>query len=210
MCAGGDLSPARLVSAYSKGIFPWYSEGMPILWWSPNPRLILPLAHMHIPRSLPRDIRRAGFVCTINAAFDRVIEACAATPRPGQNGTWLLPEMIDAYKHLHHLGYAFSAESWCKGELVGGIYGINLGQAFFGESMFYARSDASKAALLHLAGFLRARGTILFDCQQTTAHMLRFGAVEVPRREFIHMLKLALKPRAKRRATAKRVRALYG
>ena len=190
---GGDLSPRRLLTAYSLGIFPWYSEDEgPILWWSPDPRCVLPLDAVHVPRSLQRVVRRRLFRCTLNHAFGEVMRSCAASPRPGQRGTWLGPAMIAAYERLHCLGCALSVEAWRAGELAGGIYGVALGRAFFGESMFYRAPDASKAALMYLIEYLRGQDYVLFDCQQDTPHMRRFGAVEIPRAEFARRLREAL------------------
>jgi leucyl/phenylalanyl-tRNA--protein transferase len=190
---GGDLSPQRLLTAYSLGIFPWYSDDEgPILWWSPDPRCVLPLDAVHVPHSLQRVIRRRLFRCTLNHAFEEVIRSCAASPRPGQHGTWLGSSMIEAYERLHRIGCAFSVEAWRAGELAGGIYGVALGRAFFGESMFYRAPDASKAAFIYLLEYLRGQGYVLFDCQQDTPHMRRFGAVEIPRVEFVRRLGEAL------------------
>jgi len=190
---GGDLSPQRLLTAYSLGIFPWYSEeDGPILWWSLDPRSVLPLDAVHVPRRLQRVLRRRLFRCTLNHAFGEVIRSCSASPRPGQRGTWLGHAMIEAYEHLHRLGYAFSVEAWREGDLAGGIYGVALGRAFFGESMFYRAPGASQAALLYLVDYLRGQGCVLFDCQQNTPHMRRLGAVEIPRAEFIRRLGEAL------------------
>ena len=192
---GGDLSPQRLLTAYSLGIFPWYSEeNGPILWWSPDPRCVLPLDAVHVPRSLQRVLRRRLFRCTLNHAFGDVLRSCAVSSRPGQGGTWLGRAMIEAYERLRHLGHALSVEAWRQGELAGGIYGVALGRAFFGESMFYRASDASKAALMYLIEYLRGQGYVLFDCQQSTPHMRRFGAVEIPRAEFTRRLGEALAP----------------
>lgn len=190
LAIGGDLSPERLVLAYAQGIFPWYSAGSPILWWSPDPRLTLEPRHLHVPASLRRVLNSRRFQFTLDQAFGRVIRACADAPRPGQEGTWILPEMVQAYERLHALGIAHSAEAWANDsqggmELVGGVYGVALGSVFFGESMFYARADASKALFATLVRWLGERGCTLIDCQQTTAHMLRFGACEMPRREFL-------------------------
>ena len=194
VAAGGDLSPERLVLAYRSGIFPWYDEDSPILWWSPDPRCVLFPDEAHIPRRLGRDMRRGKFRFTANADFERVIRACAAAPRPGQKGTWLIPEMVKAYIRLHHLGLARSVEAWERvaGEeiLAGGLYGVLMGRVFFGESMFHARSDGSKAAVAALVAMCRELDVEMIDCQQTTAHMLRFGAREIPRREFIRRLRI--------------------
>lgn len=185
LAIGGDLSPERLVAAYAGGIFPWYSENSPILWWSPDPRLVLEPACLHVPTSLRRVLNSGRLRFSLDTAFAQVICACARTPRPGQNGTWIVPEMINAYEQLHALGLAHSAEIWSGERLVGGVYGVALGSVFFGESMFFAEKDASKAALVLLARWLATRGCTLIDCQQTTAHLLRFGAREVSRPEFL-------------------------
>jgi len=192
LAIGGDLSPERLVAAYAGGIFPWYSENSPILWWSPDPRLVLEPSRLHVPRSLRRVLHSGRFRFSLDAAFSRVIRACARTPRPGQNGTWIVPEMITAYEDLHAMGLAHSAEVWNGASLAGGIYGVTLGSVFFGESMFFAEKDASKAALVLLARWLGSRGCTLIDCQQTTAHMLRFGAREISRPEFLRRVDLGL------------------
>ena len=194
LAVGGDLTPERLLLGYSRGIFPWYSQGTPILWWSPNPRCILPLDQVHVPRRLQRRLKQNAFRCTLNQAFGEVLRHCAGSHRPGQNGTWLLPEMQRAYTRLHQLGFAHSVECWQGDTLVGGIYGVALGRAFFGESMFHHASDASKAALVWLVERLRERGFTLFDCQQETPHMLRMGAYSVSREEFMDRLHAALKP----------------
>ena len=188
---GGDLAPQRLLTAYSLGIFPWYEDG-PILWWSPDPRCVLPLDAVHVPRSLQRIMRRRLFRCTLNHAFGEVIRNCAVSPRPGQRGTWLGRAMIEAYERLHRLGCALSVEAWQGRELAGGIYDVALGRAFFGESMFFRAPDASKAAFMYLIEYLRGQGYVLFDCQQDTPHMRRFGTVEVPRAEFVRRLGEAL------------------
>ena len=199
VAAGGDLSPERLVLAYTSGLFPWYDKDSPILWWSPDPRCVLFPHEVHIPRRLARDMRRGRFRFTFNAAFEQGIERRASTPRPGQKGTWLIPEMIAAYKRLHALGVARSVEAWecVQGEkeggaqeiLAGGLYGVLLGRVFFGESMFYARPDGSKAAVAALVAACRELGVEMIDCQQTTAHMVRFGAREIPRPEFIRRVR---------------------
>lgn len=191
LCAGGDLSPARLLAAYSLGIFPWYGEDMPLLWWCPDPRCILPLGDFRLPRRSARALRRHPFELRMDTAFSRVIRACAA-PRRGDSGTWILPEMITAYERLHALGYAHSVEAWREGELVGGLYGVALGSAFFGESMFHQCAEASRAALAGLVAFLRGRGFTLLDCQQPTPHMLGMGAREIPRKEFLARLRWAV------------------
>ncbi len=185
LAIGGDLSPERLVAAYAGGIFPWYSENSPILWWSPDPRLVLEPSSLHVPTSLKRVLHSGRLRFSLDTAFSQVIRACASTPRPGQNGTWIVPEMIRAYERLHALRLAHSAEVWNGERLVGGVYGVALGSVFFGESMFFAEKDASKAAFVLLARWLGARGCTLIDCQQTTAHLLRFGAREISRPEFL-------------------------
>ena len=189
---GGDLSPERLVAAYSKGIFPWYSEDTPILWWSPDPRLIVEPCSFHVPRRLSRILKQNLFEFSVNKDFCGVINACATVDRPGCQGTWIIPEMIRAYTRLHYLGYAHSVEAWKNGRLAGGLYGIAIGKAFFGESMFYHVSNASKAALVKFVTYLHSWGFELIDCQQTTGHMLRFGAFEVSRKEFIGRLQNAV------------------
>jgi len=186
LAIGGDLSSKRLVAAYAQGIFPWYSQGSPILWWSPDPRLVLFPKELHVPGSLKRVLNSGRFRFTLDNAFGQVIRACAATQRPEQDGTWIMPEMITAYEELHALGLAHSAEAWRDGVLVGGVYGVALGSVFFGESMFHAEPDASKALFATLVRWLEARGCSLIDCQQTTAHLLRFGAREITRREFLN------------------------
>jgi len=188
LAIGGDLSPRRLVSAYANGIFPWYSVGSPILWWSPDPRLVLFPSELHVPHSLRRTLNAGRFRFSLDEAFGQVIRACAQTARPEQDGTWLVPEMILAYEELHAMGLAHSAEAWQGDSLVGGLYGVALGAVFFGESMFHAKPDASKALFAMLVPWLAARGCQLIDCQQTTAHLLRFGAREVPRRDFLGLV----------------------
>jgi len=192
LAVGGDLSPERLLTAYGQGIFPWYSENVPILWWSPDPRLILEPAGIHVPRRLERILRCGRFTFTLDTAFERVITGCADTPRHGAHGTWIVPEMLAAYCHLHELGFAHSIEVWSGGVLVGGLYGVAMGGAFFGESMFYRKPDASKAGLVTLVRALVGAGFTLFDCQQTTAHMVRFGGFEVCRDDFLSRLESAL------------------
>jgi len=192
LAVGGDLSPERLVAAYALGIFPWFSEGTPILWWSPDPRLVLLPAELHVPRSLARTLRRGTFTFTADRAFEEVMRRCSGTPRPGQDGTWITGDMVEAYVRLHALGLAHSFEAWEDGELAGGLYGVSLGAAFFGESMFSARADASKAAFVRSVGWLAARGVELVDCQVRTEHLVRFGARELPRPEFLERLASAL------------------
>ncbi|HEU4604205.1 MAG TPA: leucyl/phenylalanyl-tRNA--protein transferase, partial [Steroidobacteraceae bacterium] len=184
LAAGGDLSTARLLAAYRRGIFPWYSHGQPILWWSPDPRAVLMPQEMKVSRSLAKTIRNRGFETRIDTAFRDVIRACGSSElRPG--GTWLSPEMRAAYIQLHRLGYAHCVETWLEGELVGGLYGVSIGAMFFGESMFSTERDASKVALKRLCDELIARDIQLIDCQMATPHLLSLGAKLIPRREFI-------------------------
>lgn len=192
LAVGGDLSPERLLMAYGRGIFPWYSDHAPILWWSPDPRLILEPSRMHVPVRVERILRQRQFSFTTDTAFEQVITLCARTPRPGAHGTWIVPEMLSAYCRLHELGFAHSIEVWSHDTLVGGLYGVALGRAFFGESMFYREPNASKAGLVTLVRALDRAGYTLFDCQQTTQHMLRFGGFEVSRNGFLLRLEQAL------------------
>ncbi len=197
LAIGGDLGRNRLIAAYTYGIFPWYNDQSPILWWSPDPRCILDLADLHVPRRLRRTLRNSPFRVTLDTCFSRVIRACARAPRREGEGTWIVSDMIRAYEHLYQAGFAHSVEVWgeCDGQseaLVGGLYGVSLGRAFFGESMFHRVSDASKTAVVWLSGLLRAWDFAFIDCQQTTGHMLRFGAREVPRSTFLHRLRRAL------------------
>jgi leucyl/phenylalanyl-tRNA---protein transferase len=187
LCAGGDLSPRRILTAYAHGIFPWFSEGDPILWWSPDPRMVLFPEELKVSRSLRKTIARGAYETRIDTAFRRVMEECAA-PRDGQAGTWIVPEMIDAYTQLHRMGFAHSVESWRDGELVGGLYGMAIGRVFFGESMFARAPDASKVALAWLAGRLRREDYAVIDCQQATAHLASLGAREIPRAAFAQLL----------------------
>jgi leucyl/phenylalanyl-tRNA--protein transferase len=198
LAVGGDLSSERLLEAYRQGIFPWYSDDQPLLWWSPDPRLILELSQFRVSRSLRRTLRKRTFEVTFDRAFDEVIKACASTPRTGQRGTWITEEMQEAYIRLYGLGFAHSAESWFEGELVGGIYGVSLGRCFFGESMFHLMSDASKVALAMVVERLKDWDFDFIDAQMTTDHMLRLGAQEVPRRLFLKRLQAALRHPTKR------------
>ena len=188
LCAGGDLSPARIVEAYRHGIFPWFSEGDPILWWSPDPRMVLFPDELKVSRSLRKTLARGTFETRFDTRFRRVMEECAQ-PRDGQAGTWIVPEMIAAYTALHGMGYAHSVESWRDGELVGGLYGMALGKVFFGESMFARETDASKVALVRLVERLRADGYRVIDCQQATGHLASLGAREIPRAAFANLLR---------------------
>ena len=187
LCAGADLSPERILSAYSRGIFPWFSEGDPILWWSPDPRMVLFPDELLVSRSLRRVVARGTYEIRTDTAFREVMEACAA-PRDGHAGTWIVPEMIAAYTRLNELGFAHSVESWKDDNLAGGLYGIALGRVFFGESMFTRAPDASKAALVALVERLRGRGVRVIDCQQATAHLASLGAREIPRKAFSQLL----------------------
>ncbi|NQV54188.1 MAG: leucyl/phenylalanyl-tRNA--protein transferase [Flavobacteriales bacterium] len=189
---GGDLSPERLISAYESGIFPWYEEGQPILWWSPPQRMVLYPDNFRVSRSLKQTLRSGKFEIRIDTAFERVIEACAAIERDGQAGTWITPEMVQAYKHLHHLGFAHSFECYAENELVGGLYGLSLGKTFFGESMFSRTNDASKVAFSALVSFAKKEGFSFIDCQLYTEHLASLGAVEMPRAQFQQELKSAL------------------
>ncbi len=183
LAAGGCLTPEWLLAAYAKGIFPWYSGGEPILWWSPNPRLVLVPAEVRVTRSLRKTLRSGRFDIRFDTAFAQVM-ACCAAPRDGQAGTWITPKMQLAYTHLHELGHAHSVEAWHDDVLVGGLYGIALGNAFFGESMFSRMTDASKCCLVHLTHFLQSRGCQLIDCQMTTPHLVSMGAREICRNDF--------------------------
>ena len=184
LAAGGDLSVTRLLQAYGSGIFPWYSEGQPILWWSPEPRMVLVPAEIVLSRSLRKRLRKPGFEIRTDTAFEAVVSACAA-PRDGQPGTWITREMAVAYTALHHAGYAHSVETWVDATLVGGLYGVSIGRMFFGESMFSRASDASKIALVHLARQLERWQFGLIDCQMSTPHLESMGAREIARGDFM-------------------------
>lgn len=198
LAQGGDLSPELLLHAYSRGIFPWFSGDEPILWWSPDPRCVLLPQNLRVRPSLQKQLRKSDWSLSINHNFSAVIEACANTPRPGQNGTWILPQMQEAYSRLHALGYAHSVEVCWQGQLVGGLYGVALGTVFFGESMFHHRTDASKVALVGLVEVLKERGFTLIDCQQATPHVLSMGAEVWPRSRFLDALEQALGGQANR------------
>ncbi len=212
---GGDLEPERLLAAYAQGVFPWYDEE-PILWYSPDPRMVLLPSELHVARSLEKRIRAKPFVLTMDRAFGEVIRACAEAPRPGQGGTWITQEMIEAYETLHTLGFAHSVEAWekdesatirgCDGEegeshglhLVGGLYGVSLGRAFFGESMFADAADASKVAFVEFVRQLERWGFEFIDCQVKTEHLARFGAREWRRTDFLRALAEGLEGETKR------------
>ncbi len=187
LAAGGDLSAERLIEAYRNGIFPWYSDGDPILWWSPDPRMVLDPAKVRVSRSLAKVLRNRSYEVRFDSAFDQVMAACAA-PRPGQQGTWITPELQQAYLGLHRLGHAHSIETWIDGELAGGLYGVALGAVFFGESMFSQVRDASKIALVHAARYLQLAGFRIIDCQMHTDHLESMGAREMDRDGFLHLL----------------------
>lgn len=194
LAVGGDLSQERLLLAYRMGIFPWYSRYEPILWWSPDPRLVLYPVELRVSRSLQKTIKKGLFKVTMDQAFEAVIHACAHSRTGADEGTWIVDEMIDAYCSLHESGFAHSVESWQAGRLAGGLYGVSLGRCFFGESMFTHISNASKVALVALVKHLQALKFDLIDCQVTTAHLLRFGAREIPRARYLDELQKSLKP----------------
>lgn len=185
---GGDLCPERLILAYQKGIFPWFSEGEPILWWSPDPRLVLFPKDIRISRSLRKTIHKDRFQITVDRDFESTIRLCARPRKKESEGTWLVQEMIEAYCRLHHMGIAHSVEAWAGGRLVGGLYGIHLGKAFFGESMFSLETDASKVALVALANHLKTYEFHFIDCQVSSRHLIKMGAVEMARDSFLHLL----------------------
>jgi leucyl/phenylalanyl-tRNA--protein transferase len=195
LAVGGDLSEDRLLAAYSLGIFPWYSEGSPLLWWSPDPRMVLFPEELKVPRRLERVIRREEFQVTFDRAFAETVRNCAEVHRTGSGGTWITTEMAEAYVRLHRLGRAHSVEVWQSGKLAGGLYGISMGGAFCGESMFTLRPNASKVAFVTLVRRLGERGVSLIDCQMKTAHLAGFGAREVPRSDFVELLSKAMKTR---------------
>ena len=195
LAAGGGLSVARLKDAYAQATFPWFSQGQPVLWWCTQPRMVLATDEFRLHRSMRKTLQRFRRqpACEIrmDTAFDRVIQACASTPRPGQGGTWILPEVVQAYQDLHRVGLAHSVETWVGGELVGGLYLVNLGQALFGESMFAHRTDASKIALAALIAWARDQGLGWIDCQQHTSHLARLGARPIPVEQFLTQVQSA-------------------
>ncbi len=192
LAVGGDLSIERIILAYTMGIFPWYAHGDPILWWSPDPRLVLYPDALHVSRSLIKTLKQGRFIVTLDQDFSQVIAACAGAPRDNQPGTWITADMMDAYCRLHEAGFAHSVEVWNQGELAGGLYGVSLGKCFFGESMFARKNNASKVGLVTLVRLLRKWSFNLIDCQVTTQHLVRLGAREIPRKQFMAELKLAL------------------
>lgn len=195
LSVGGGLEPERLMLAYRSGIFPWYGDETPILWWSPDPRFVLRPGELHVPRSLAKRMRQGDYELTLDEDFAGVIEGCAAAPRPGQDGTWITDEMQAAYVRLHELGHAHSCEAWQDDRLVGGVYGVAVGGVFAAESMFYRADDASKIALVALVRQLAAWGVELIDAQLRTPHVARFGGREIPREDYLDALdRLAATP----------------
>jgi leucyl/phenylalanyl-tRNA---protein transferase len=192
LAAGGELTPQRLAEAYSRGVFPWYGEGQPVLWWSPDPRMVLFTDEFKLSRSLRKTLKKflrtPGGEVRIDSDFRGVITRCAQTPREGQDGTWIVPEMVEAYCRWHALGVTHSFEAWVDDRLVGGLYGVNLGRMFYGESMFSHATDASKIAIAALVAFCRLHGVGLIDCQQRTGHLASLGGREIPRSEFETLL----------------------
>jgi leucyl/phenylalanyl-tRNA---protein transferase len=184
LAVGGDLSPSRLLEAYRRGIFPWFGDGDPVLWWSPDPRMVLRVDELRITRSLRKVVRSGRFTVTFDQAFEPVMRGCAE-PRAGQEGTWITDDMLAAYTTLARMGYAHSVEAWCDGRLAGGLYGVAIGRMFFGESMFARQTDASKVAFVHLVRQLARWSVPMIDCQMSTAHLASLGAREIPRAEFV-------------------------
>ena len=193
LALGGDLSPNRILNAYRNGIFPWFSEGEPILWWSPAPRSVIFPEDIKVSKSLAKTIRRGTFQITLDRAFDEVIKGCSQ-PRATESGTWITAEMQQAYGELHQAGFAHSVEAWFEGELVGGLYGLSMGKVFFGESMFTRKTDASKVAFVTLVKQLMEWDFHLIDCQVASNHLSRFGAVDIPRKQFMDYLNLYAEP----------------
>jgi leucyl/phenylalanyl-tRNA--protein transferase len=188
LAAGGTLSPQRLLDAYRRGIFPWYSPDQPPLWWSPDPRMVLFPRELKVSRSLTKRLKKQDYEIRIDTAFREVMLACASTPRPGQDGSWIVPEILEGYCALHALGYAHSVETWMDGQLAGGLYGVSIGRMFYGESMFHHATDASKLAFVHLVRHLKLQGYGMIDCQMHTPHLASLGAREIPRDEFARRL----------------------
>ena len=197
LAVGGDLSRKRLLHAYRMGIFPWFSDDEPILWWSPDPRLVLYPHEIKISKTLKKIIRKGVFKVTMDTAFAQVITQCAQIRLQNDQGTWIVEDMIHAYCKLHETGFAHSVEAWYRGELAGGLYGVSLGKCFFGESMFTRISNASNVALVKLVEYLNALSFDMIDCQLTTQHLLRFGAREIPRVKFLKQLEKSLKASTK-------------
>ncbi|MEM6992310.1 MAG: leucyl/phenylalanyl-tRNA--protein transferase [Myxococcota bacterium] len=192
LAVGGDLSPERMLLAYANGIFPWYSEGRPLMWWCPRPRLVLRPSELRVGRTLRKNIKRRRYRVTLDRAFSRVMAACATVPRPDQDGTWITKDLTAAFVELHRRGLAHSVEAWEGDELVGGLYGLSLGRVFFGESMFARRPDASKVAFVHLVRQLAAWDFDMVDCQVVTDHLVRFGATSIPLEDFLARLEVGL------------------
>ena len=188
LAIGGDLSSDRLLKAYSSGIFPWFSEGEPLLWWSPDPRMVLFPQDFKVSKSLAKRLKKNDYEVKFNTHFRKVMESCAETSRPDQDGTWITSDIIDAYCELHRLGYAHCAETWIDNTLVGGLYGILINKMFFGESMFHHVTDASKIAFAHMVDYLKIKGIGMIDCQMNTKHLASLGAKEINRTEFISKL----------------------
>ncbi len=188
LAAGGDLTPRRLLDAYRHGIFPWYNPGQPPLWWSPDPRMVLFPDELKVSRSLAKRLKKQDYEIRSDTAFRKVMLACASTPRPEQDGSWIVPEILEGYCGLHALGYAHSIETWMDGKLVGGLYGVAIGRMFYGESMFHHATDASKLAFVHLVRHLKQQGYGMIDCQMYTPHLASLGAREISRDEFARRL----------------------
>ena len=193
VATGGNLSPGMLISAYSQGIFPWYSEYEPILWWSPDPRFVLFFENLHISKSMRKLMQKDRFTLSFDTAFHEVICACSKVPRPGQEGTWITGDMVEAYTRMHEMGYAHSLEVWDGDELGGGLYGISMGRCFFGESMFTKISNCSKVALIYLTKTLDAADFYFIDSQVANPHMAGLGAVDIPREQYLRLLDKGLK-----------------
>jgi leucyl/phenylalanyl-tRNA---protein transferase len=198
LAVGGDLSPQRLVMAYAQGIFPWYNQNEPILWWSPNPRMVLYPGEFKVSKSLKQVLRNGRFSVKTDSCFARVVDQCSGVNRPGQDGTWINKEMKEAYIQLHHLGLAHSFEVFKDGELIGGLYGVSLGAAFFGESMFHHVTDASKVAFYHLSQWAMENEFVLIDCQLPTPHLQSLGGIEISRSDFLDKLALAIEKPTRR------------
>jgi len=198
LAVGGDLTPERLLLAYRLGIFPWYSDGDPILWWSPDPRLVMFPKELKVSKSLKKIIKQNRFHVTVDNAFEQVIRSCAHVRLMKHEGTWITDDMIEAYAKLYEAGFAHSVETWYEEKLVGGLYGLSLGKCFFGESMFSCISNASKVAFVKLAEYLQKLSFDMIDCQVATDHLLRFGAREIPRDRFLNQLEISLKTPARK------------